>query len=245
LNRLALVSKKYGRGFIHISTRQEVEIPWLKLDDIDNVRKELSEIGIKSGACGPRVRNVISCCGDKYCRFGLLNCQDLAIEMDEEFFGKDNPKKFKISLAGCPNSCTKPQENDIGFLAAVEPVVNNEECTSCRLCVEVCPEGAITMGEDGYPRIDLEKCTFDGDCIAVCPTDAIKKAKVGYFVYVGGKIGRHPMLGYKLDEFVNGERAKELVRKSLDFYNKNGKSGERFGAMINRIGLSKIVEFFK
>lgn len=243
LNKLAEICERYGRSFIHISTRQEVEIPWLKLADLDSIRKELSEVGIGSGACGPRVRNVISCCGDKYCRFGLVNCQDLAVEMDKEFFGKDNPKKFKISLAGCPNSCAKPQENDIGFMGAVEPVMENEECTKCGLCVEVCAEGAITMGEDGYPKIDLSKCTFDGDCIASCPTSAIKKGRVGYIVFLGGKIGRHPMLGYRFEEFVDKERAKELVRKSLEIYNREGKSGERFGAMIGRIGFPKIKAF--
>lgn len=242
LKKLADISQKHGKGFIHISTRQEVEIPWLKLEDIDAVRSELAQVGVGSGACGPRVRNVVACVGDKYCRYGLVNCQDLAIELDKEFFGKPNPKKFKISLSGCPNSCSKPQENDIGFMGAVEPICEKGLCTNCGLCVKVCTEGAITLDKDGFPVIDLTKCTYDGDCIASCPTSALQKGKAGYIVYIGGKIGRHPMLGHKMAEFVGEDRVKELVMKSLEAYNKEGKPGERFGAAINRIGTEKMKE---
>jgi dissimilatory sulfite reductase (desulfoviridin) alpha/beta subunit len=53
------------------------------------------------------------------------------------------------------------------------------------------------------------------------------------------------MLGYRFEEFVQDERAKELVRKSLEIYRREGKSGERFGAMINRVGLPKIKGLYK
>jgi len=47
-----------------------------------------------------------------------------------------------------------------------------EECVSCGTCVDVCPESAISQGDDKYV-IDADKCTDCGTCVAECPTEAI------------------------------------------------------------------------
>jgi formate hydrogenlyase subunit 6/NADH:ubiquinone oxidoreductase subunit I len=51
-------------------------------------------------------------------------------------------------------------------------VIDADECISCGSCAEVCPEDAITEGEDAY-QIDAEKCTDCGTCEDECPVDAI------------------------------------------------------------------------
>jgi ferredoxin len=54
-----------------------------------------------------------------------------------------------------------------------------EECINCDLCVEECPNGAITMGAEIY-EINADKCTecvghYDQpSCIDVCPTECIE-----------------------------------------------------------------------
>ncbi|MEK7847682.1 MAG: hypothetical protein AAB270_02030 [Chloroflexota bacterium] len=45
-----------------------------------------------------------------------MNSQELAATLQERFGGYGPlPHKFKIAVAGCPNSCAKPQENDLGI----------------------------------------------------------------------------------------------------------------------------------
>ncbi|HUX07512.1 MAG TPA: 4Fe-4S binding protein [Acidobacteriota bacterium] len=48
----------------------------------------------------------------------------------------------------------------------------NDDCIACGSCMEECPTGAISEGEEKY-SIDPEACTDVGACVEVCPTDAI------------------------------------------------------------------------
>jgi formate hydrogenlyase subunit 6/NADH:ubiquinone oxidoreductase subunit I len=50
--------------------------------------------------------------------------------------------------------------------------IDADECISCGSCSEVCPEDAISEGEDAY-EIDPEKCIDCGLCEDECPVDAI------------------------------------------------------------------------
>ncbi len=47
----------------------------------------------------------------------------------------------------------------------------NDDCIACGLCMDECPAGAISEGEDKY-TIDPEKCTDCGSCADVCPVGA-------------------------------------------------------------------------
>lgn len=59
--KLAEVSKKFGRGYLHITARQGFEIPWIHIDSFDAVVEEFKSVGLVMGACGPRVRVVTTC----------------------------------------------------------------------------------------------------------------------------------------------------------------------------------------
>ena len=47
-----------------------------------------------------------------------------------------------------------------------------EECVSCGICAEICPEKCISDGEDLFV-VDPERCTDCGDCVPVCPIECI------------------------------------------------------------------------
>jgi heterodisulfide reductase subunit A-like polyferredoxin len=49
--------------------------------------------------------------------------------------------------------------------------VDEKLCTSCGVCVEACPFGALTM--DGGAKVIWEKCLGCGVCTGQCPTEAI------------------------------------------------------------------------
>jgi len=59
------------------------------------------------------------------------------------------------------------------------PEVDNEKCTGCGACVEVCPAKAIEIvdrGDERMVKFDHTKCIFCGFCEEVCPDDAIEMA---------------------------------------------------------------------
>jgi Fe-S-cluster-containing hydrogenase component 2 len=50
---------------------------------------------------------------------------------------------------------------------------DEDRCTGCGACVEICPVGALKM-EDGTPVADKEWCIGCGVCAVPCPSDAVK-----------------------------------------------------------------------
>ncbi len=63
-------------------------------------------------------------------------------------------------------------------------VVDLDKCTGCGVCIDACPEEAITEGPIGAVGrgkaktskidVDAKKCSYCGVCNIMCPFDAIK-----------------------------------------------------------------------
>ena len=70
LGVVARVSKKYGKGQVHLTTRQAVEIHNIHVDDLQSAREELEQNGIVLGVCGPRGRGIVACPGSATCTSG-------------------------------------------------------------------------------------------------------------------------------------------------------------------------------
>lgn len=113
------VSEKYGHGYFTLTQRLDVEIPWIKYDDIESVKKDLSEAGLYPGGTGLRIRPIHTCKGN-VCRVGLYDTEATALAMHERFYkayyDTKFPSKLRIGLCGCPNSCSKPQLTCIGLV---------------------------------------------------------------------------------------------------------------------------------
>lgn len=237
LRSLADLSEQYGNGQVHITTRQSVELHWVKKEQLNNAFQAVADLGLLLAVRGPRVLTVIACPGAGVCQKGIGHTVSLASQLDDELVGSKQPSKTKIALSGCPNSCAKPQINDIGLHGIIFPDAG-EGCIGCKTCETVCKTGAISI-ETGAPQIIAENCVGCGLCVRNCPKQVLRIRQQGYSLYIGGKIGRNPMLGIKLFSVIPEQEAAVYIERVLGAYNRLAYEKERIGDVLRRIGLDR------
>jgi dissimilatory sulfite reductase (desulfoviridin) alpha/beta subunit len=242
MKKVAEIAEKYGQGQIHCSTRQGIEIHFVHHTNLKAAKLELESVGVTMGACGPRVRIVAGCPGALTCRWGIIDTKEMASQLDSTWFRKETPHKFKMAVTGCPHNCAKATENDIGVMGGIIPEWVQVSCSNCGLCVNICPTNAIQNAGDEYV-LDLPKCINCSICTASCPTGAWKIASKGYILWIGGTMGKKPRLATRLGSLIESkERLYDLVRNTIEYYQKTGRKKERFGHMIDRISLDVVKE---
>jgi dissimilatory sulfite reductase (desulfoviridin) alpha/beta subunit len=235
LQAIAEIAEKYGRGNVHLTARQGVEIPFIKLADVEKVRDELTVRGVFTGVCGPRVRTVTACQGSAICPGGCIDTYDLARQISERYFGRELPHKFKFGVTGCRNNCLKAEENDLGIKGVYLVSWSSEACTLCGVCVKACREKALSVREAAIV-MDEKLCNNCGRCAKACPTGAWK-GEPGYLLSFGGTFGNRIAQGRQiLPPLKDTEAFFRVADAALDFFDQHGKAGDRFLAAIERAG---------
>ena len=235
LAKIAEVAAKYGDGHVHLTSRQSIEIPFIKLGQIDEVKSALAESGVEPGACGPRVRTVTACQGEAICPSGCIDTFALAKELDAHYFARELPHKFKFGITGCQNNCLKAEENDLGIKGGMQVAWKEDACIRCGVCEQTCRTKAIFWENDAL-RIDPAACNFCGRCVFACPADAYE-AKRGYIVSFGGLFGNHIRRGEPVIPFIeNQETLLRVCDAAIAFFDENALPGERFRFTIERVG---------
>ncbi|MBO5056961.1 MAG: 4Fe-4S binding protein [Lachnospiraceae bacterium] len=238
------VAEKYGQGYVHMTSRQGIEIPFIKFEDIEEVKAELAKGGVNPGVCGPRVRTVTACQGGAICPSGCIDTYELAKELNERYFGRELPHKFKFGVTGCQNNCLKAEENDLGIKGGMVVTYDKPACINCGVCVKACREGALTASEDGI-LLDAEKCNNCGRCVKSCPVDAWK-GESGYIVSFGGLFGNKIYKGETIVPIIKDkETLFRVADAAIKFFEDNAKAGERFRFTLQRVGEEKFEQVIK
>lgn len=123
LDKIASLSESFSIGSAHVSTRQNIQLHWVQLEDVSEVMRGLVEVGLTTReSCGNSIRNVMCSHFSGVCpnevfdstpyskaiaRFFLRNpmCQNL-------------PRKFKINFSCCDQHGLV-RVADIGLVPAV------------------------------------------------------------------------------------------------------------------------------
>ena len=233
--KVAEVAEKYGDGYVHLTSRQSIEIPFIKLSDIDEVKAALAEGGVEPGVCGPRVRTVTACQGSAICPSGCIDTYAIAKELDERYYARELPHKFKFGITGCQNNCLKAEENDLGIKGGIKVSWRESDCIHCGVCLKACRTQALTE-EDGRIVLDPEKCNYCGRCIKSCPTDSWDCIN-GYIVSFGGIFGNHISKGEPIIPFIEDhERLMAVCDAAIGFFKDYAQPSERFKFTIDRVG---------
>ncbi len=244
LRKIADVAETYGDGHVHLTSRQSVEIPFIKLEQVDEVKEELAKGDCKPGVCGPRVRTITACQGNQICPSGNIDSYDIAKKLDERYFARELPHKFKFGVTGCQNNCLKAEENDVGIKGASKVNWNSSACIMCGVCEKACRTDAITIA-DGKIELNEDKCNYCGRCAKACPTDAWE-TQTGYLVSFGGLFGNRIYKGEELLPVITSEETLfRVTDAAIQFFDDNAKPSERFRYTIERVGIDKFKETIK
>jgi len=215
LMKLADLAETHGRGWGHLTVRQDLELHWVRVEDALDIFEQLEAIGLSTrSACGHTLRNVMACPHGAVAPEGLFDVQPWARRITDYFVKRSDlinptmPNRLNVYFAGCRACAPDAAINDIGFVA-----------------------------------VERERTLSD-------PSDLSDRSdkKLGFELWVGGSLGAHPMLGFKLKEFISPPDALAACQAIFAIHTKFGnrnKAKSRLKYLIEQWGREKFVEMFE
>ena len=184
LRMLAHISRKYDKGYAHLSTRQNVQLNWPDLADVPDILADLASVQMHaiqtSGNC---IRNTTT---DQFAGVAADEIIDprpyCEIIRQWSTFHPEFaflPRKFKIAICGSESDRAAIHVHDIG----IELVKNSQ-------------------------------------------------GQMGYKVLVGGGLGRTPVIGTVINEFLPEEDLLTYLDAILRVYNQHGRRDNKYKARI-------------
>ncbi len=165
LEMMAHVAETYSRGWAHFTTRQNVQMHFVQLEQAGEVLRLLAAVGLTSReACGDTVRNVAGCHLAGACPYEVLDISAWA-EATKEWFLRNPlaqrlPRKFKINFSGCATDCGQAMFNDVGVIAVSRPLPDGTVEPGFRVFV------AGGLGANPHPAQAIEEFTSRADLLA-------------------------------------------------------------------------------
>ena len=119
---IADLSEQFGNSVADITVRQNVQLHWVAIEHLPDLLERLYSVGLRTtGACGDVTRNITGCPLAGIHAHEIANVAPLVLALDKELGGNPEfynlPRKFKITVTGCPDWCSYPEINDIGLTA--------------------------------------------------------------------------------------------------------------------------------
>ncbi len=160
LDAFAEVADTYAHGIGHITTRQNLQFHFMKMEDAEPAMRICDQAGLTTReACGNSVRNVIACENAEICEGAPFDVSPYAEALVRYFLrhplAATLPRKFKIAFSGCPDDCARGAINDIGFVAQVQDGQIGFKVL-CAGGLSSSPQAAIVL-HDFVPAADVSR----------------------------------------------------------------------------------------
>lgn len=120
LEKIATLSEAFSIGSAHVSTRQNIQLHWVQLEDVSEVMRGLVEVGLTTReACGNTVRNVMCSHFAGVCSNEVFDATPYSTAIAKFLLrnpmSQNLPRKFKINF-GCCNKHGLVRIADIGLV---------------------------------------------------------------------------------------------------------------------------------
>jgi ferredoxin-nitrite reductase len=117
------IHPRWGDRYCDITTRQTIQLHWIRIEDVPEIWRQLDEVGMTSiQACGDSARNVLGCPVAGVDADEMFDATSIVEQISGFFTGNREyanlPRKFKMSVTGCLDDCAQAEINDIGLWPA-------------------------------------------------------------------------------------------------------------------------------
>ncbi len=119
------ISQRYGRNYGELTTRQGIQLHWVRLDQLPDVLQEIQAAGLTTvGGEGDTVRNITSCPVAGVDREELFDVRPVVEAVARFFYGNRDysnlPRKHKYTISACPAQCNAPEIHDVALVGVLK-----------------------------------------------------------------------------------------------------------------------------
>ncbi|MFC7176576.1 nitrite/sulfite reductase [Halosegnis marinus] len=229
---------EFGGAVCDWTTRQSIQLHWIKLEDIPEIWDRLESVGLSTQqACGDSWRNIVGCPVAGKDTEEFVDAWPVAEALNEEFTGNEEhsnlPRKWKVSVTGCSEGCGQGDINDLAFEPATKEIDGEE-----RKGFNVRVGGGLARKEPRLSRSIDVFCTPDevsevaGACSALFREHGDREnrfnARIKFLIDEWGTEKFRRVLD---EEFVDGElrTAGEDLRDQYTYNAGDGEHGDHVG----------------
>lgn len=264
LRTICDIWEKHGSGLtnMHGSTG-DVILLGTTTEHLQPAFDDLSDAGFDLGGSGSDLRTPSTCVGPARCEYACYDtldvCHNITNEFQDELHRPMWPYKFKFKFSGCANDCTASiARSDCSVIGTWRDTleINQEEVKAYvaqgfdiqgEVC-DKCPTRALKFDHDKKELTVIpEDCTRCMHCINKMPKAISPGKERGATILIGAKstIVQSAFMGWVLVPFMkmegDYEEFKDLMRRIWDWWDENGKTRERIGETIYRLGMGKFL----
>ena len=128
---LAAITRESGRDIADITTRQQVQLRWVTIEDVPAIIERLDAAGLSSLQTGmDNIRGIVGCPATGLTPRELVETAPIAAAFQRIFLGSkafsNLPRKFNVTITGCLENCTGPETQDICMTPAVRTTTDGD-----------------------------------------------------------------------------------------------------------------------
>jgi ferredoxin-nitrite reductase len=125
LRTIAGIAADFGRGELDVTTRQQVQVRWFRIEDVPEIFARLATAGLEHRQTGmDNVRNVLGCPLAGRTTHELFDASPVVQEYTARFVGNrafsNLPRKFNVAITGCLDNCLPLESQDIALGPALK-----------------------------------------------------------------------------------------------------------------------------
>ena len=118
------IASDYGRDFADITDRQNIQLHWIRIEDVPTIWDRLEAVGLDTTeACGDTPRVMLACPLEGVTSDSILDSTEPLRITADKYVGdpafSNLPRKFKTSISGCAQHCVNHEINDVAFVGVV------------------------------------------------------------------------------------------------------------------------------